>query len=64
MSKSKARTEAALAVKDEKADPSGRTGAQSPCLGWEGTRFHLKEGQGPNGSFKALRLRILFLSLI
>lgn len=63
MSKSKARTEAALAVKDEKADPAARAGAQSPCLGREGIRTHFKEGQGPSGSFKALRLRILFLGL-
>lgn len=63
MSKSKARTEAALAVKGEKADPSARAGAQRPHLAHEGVRTHFKEGQGPSGSFKALRLRILFLSL-
>lgn len=63
MSKSKARTEAALAVEDEKADPQPRAGAQRPCLGREGLKICLKEGQGPSGSFKALRLRILFLSL-
>lgn len=45
MSKSKARTEAALAMKNEKADPTAEGRAQSPCLDWEGIRICLKEGQ-------------------
>lgn len=62
MSKSRARTEAGLAADKDKADPAVWAG-QSPGPGQERVRVHLREGQGPSVSFKALRLRILFLSL-
>lgn len=45
MSKSKARTEAALATENKKADPTAPNRAQSPGLNREGIRICLKEGQ-------------------
>lgn len=62
MSKSKARTEADLAVKDEKADPKPRAGPHALIWVRRGSGFTPRKVRA-SVSFKALRLRILFLSL-
>lgn len=58
MSKSRARTEAALTVKGE-----SKLWGRPEAFFQEGLRIRLQEGQGPNGSFRALWLRILFLGV-